>query len=141
LLLCAVSSPELSRPPQCDAVHMLASPSDKSGAPLPRQRPEPPVRNNQGLCDSPEGGPQLPIPARTRSATIWPRVTTSSGQNRSFVGGLQPRVTPAAASVSMSASKTEPSSSENAPLRGRCFVPCPLPSIGSKSTHHAGRSD
>src|SRR5690606_3569764 len=42
---------------------------------------------------------------------IWPRVTKSSGQNRVFEGGLQPRVIPAFASHSMSASNGLPSSS------------------------------
>ena len=42
--------------------------------------------------------------ARTRKAAIWPRLTSSRGQNRTFVGGSQPRVMPAAATASMAAS-------------------------------------
>src|SRR5690606_23877359 len=60
--------------------------------------------------------------ARVRNEAIWPRVTRSSGQNRSFWGGLQPRVTSAAASAWISASKMEPSSSSNLSSleAGRC---------------------
>ncbi len=56
--------------------------------------------------------------ARRRNAAIWPRVTASSGQNRSLVGGLHPRVTPVAANHSMSAWNTEASSSTNEPVGG-----------------------
>ena len=51
--------------------------------------------------------------ARCRKAAIWPLVTFDVGQKRSFTGGLQPLVTPAVASLSMSASKIESSSSTN----------------------------
>ncbi|HEX2154302.1 MAG TPA: hypothetical protein VHL52_10030 [Acidimicrobiia bacterium] len=51
--------------------------------------------------------------ARTRKAAICPRVTGSSGQNRSLSGGLHPRVTPVAPSHSMSASNTDALSSPN----------------------------
>lgn len=40
--------------------------------------------------------------ARARNEAIWSRLTSSLGQNRSLVGGLQPTVTPASRSRSMS---------------------------------------
>src|SRR5690606_24203554 len=49
--------------------------------------------------------------ARVRNEAIWPRVTRSSGQKRSFWGGLQPRVTSAVRSRWMSPWKTELASS------------------------------
>ena len=51
--------------------------------------------------------------ALTKNAAICPLVTGSSGQKRSLAGGLHPLVTPVDASHSMSASKTDPSSSTN----------------------------
>src|SRR5690606_17594248 len=54
-----------------------------------------------------------PSNARRRNAAIWPRDTRSSGQNRSFFGGLQPFVIPAAANAAMSAAWTFPFVSEN----------------------------
>ena len=63
--------------------------------------------------DSPTQQVAYPPKARCRNAAICPRVTSPSGQNRSFVGGLQPLVTPAVPRRSMSASNTEPSSSMN----------------------------
>src|SRR5690606_28651136 len=56
------------------------------------------------------GSDQLPS-ARCRKAAICPRVTKSLGQNRLFCGGLQPRVTPAAATRWLSPSTTDPLSS------------------------------
>ncbi|GBE25528.1 hypothetical protein BMS3Bbin02_01815 [bacterium BMS3Bbin02] len=53
---------------------------------------------------------------RRMNAAIWPRVTPASGQKLSLSGGLQPDVTPAPASHSMSASKIDPSSSLNVSL-------------------------
>lgn len=51
--------------------------------------------------------------ARDKKAAIWPRLTKSSGQNRSLTGGLQPWVMPAVPSRSMASSKIELSSSTN----------------------------
>jgi len=50
---------------------------------------------------------------RCRNAAICPRGTFDVGQNRSLTGGLHPRVTPAAASLSMSLSKIRSLSSVN----------------------------
>ncbi|MPZ54299.1 MAG: hypothetical protein GEU79_16480 [Acidimicrobiia bacterium] len=52
---------------------------------------------------------------RTKKAAISPRVTDSSGQNLSLVGGLHPMVIPSAAIASISASWTLLSSSTNRP--------------------------
>ena len=56
--------------------------------------------------------------ARRTNAAIWPRVTSESGQYRSFVGGLQPLVIPAAAIASVLASWMLPLSSVNVPPGG-----------------------
>ena len=57
--------------------------------------------------------------ARTRKAAIWPRVTSSRGQNRSLSGASQPLVMPFAAMASMAPSNVEPLSSMNVPPGGR----------------------
>jgi len=61
------------------------------------------------------GGGTLGVSPRARptKVAICPRVTASSGQNKSLTGGLHPIVTPATARRSMSPSKIEESSSEN----------------------------
>jgi hypothetical protein len=65
--------------------------------------------------DDPGGGGTIGVnpSALARKVAIWARVTGSSGQNRSFVGGLQPFVIPVAPNHSMSDSKIDPSSSVN----------------------------
>jgi hypothetical protein len=59
------------------------------------------------------GSPVVRSRARARNEAIWSRVTRASGQYRVFSGGLQPFVTPAVPSRSISLSNTEPSSSAN----------------------------
>ena len=61
--------------------------------------------------------------ARDKKAAIWPRLTKSSGQNRSLTGGLQPWVMPAVPSRSMASSKIELSSSTNRFPRHHQSVP------------------
>src|SRR5690606_20794645 len=58
-----------------------------------------------------EPSPPVILKARTRNAAICALVSSSSGQNSSLVGGLQPRVMPAAARRLISSSKTTFSSS------------------------------
>ncbi len=53
--------------------------------------------------------------ALTKNVAICSRVTGSEGQNKSFTGGLQPLVIPAAANASIAGSCTEPLSSVNVP--------------------------
>src|SRR5690606_26336809 len=55
---------------------------------------------------------------QNKKAAMWPGVKRSSGQRRSWVGGLQPRVMKAAARAALSASNTEPLVSE----RGRALA-------------------
>src|SRR5690606_37539369 len=56
------------------------------------------------------------------NAAICPRVTESEGQNRSFTGGLHPRVMSSAAIASIDPSWTEPSSSKKVPPGGRAAM-------------------
>src|SRR5690606_35896757 len=86
----------------------IASPRDAGVC----QRGDVPREHRAGRVGEQAPPPESPR-ARTRKAAIWPRVTDSSGQKRSFFGGLHPRVTPTETSQAMSSAKTLSTESTN----------------------------